>query len=297
MDTEKISSALASSRPWRTGLTVTLVTLLIILGLRLMLIGAVDPALIQAGGGGILLLAGLVATSLTAAQPGLNRPTGKSIGAAAAIGLLAFIVGGWLTTICGNLLALWVGSLSATATTTANNTVLLGVLGVLVPTGQGALFWIYLASSTGGQKQPQAALTLAAVFAGSVLFTDSLGISAVIGFIPLALGTAFIVRWQNNAWVGLIAVISHGLASRLLRPYLLELLGANALSANWIGAALLSGFGIFFVLQATRALDRVQAETHQPPSQICLLREPVLWMYGALVLGITLLELLVRASN
>ncbi len=297
MDTQISVSTPDHFRRFQVALAVTLAALLVVLGIRLVLSGPIDPVLIQASSGGALLLTAVTAAYLTGLQPVLARPSGRTIGTAMAIGLLASVAGAWLTTVSSNLLSQWLGPLSVTAATSADNFTLLLILGILLPAGQSALFWVYLQGSANGLGRRRAALTTALLFAGGILFTSSTGISAVIGILPLALGTASLVYQRSSAWIGMMTTISHGLASLLLPPYLLDLLGLNALSFNWVGATLLSCFGIFFVLQVNRSLGSHPAESRQQKRRIHLLRQPLLWLYGGLVMAITALELLLRSRT
>ena len=290
-------TAPASAPRLSTALGTTLAALLGLLAIRLLFSEMADPLLIQAASAALLVTLPLLALRQSRVPLALPRPSRVIAIAATLMGVLASLASAWLVTVVGNLLSQWLGSLPFAASTAASDPVILLVLGILVPAGQSALFWVYLPRAASGLGRGRAAWLTALLFSGATMIISNTGISAGVSVLPLGFGAALLLAQTGNSWAGIIATASHGLARLLLPPFLLDLLGLNALSLNWIGAALLSLFGIFFLHQVSRALVPGPAEPAGRWAAVSLWRQPLLWANAALIAAVVGLELFLRSRQ
>ncbi len=275
-------------------LAVTLAALVIVLTLRFTLNPVADALLVQAASATVLLLVPLLAMKV-GMQPIPSRPDRGLTIAAFVAGILASIAGAWLLAVADGLLTLWVGPLDSGGATAGSDLTILLVQGLLLPVGQSVLFWLYLLPRLSAVARRSAPWLGGWLFAGAAILTSNMGVSAGVAALPLGLAAALLVELGGTAWLGLLTTVVHALAGLLLPPYLLALLGLNALSLNWAGAALLSLFGLFLVLQVVRAVSPPRTAAGKPrrPRR----QRPLLWGYSALVMAVTALELFLRSRS
>lgn len=291
---------LADHKPRLSITSATLLAaLLILLVMRLAFSQTLDSRLMQAAGALVFIALPLAVMRRTGTTPSLPRPSRAVLILAVLGGLLASIAGGWLLPVVDRLLTQWLGPLQTALLIGEVDLVTLLIVGLWVPLGQSMLFWVFAGHSLARRGWVRGAWLTALLFAASAMLlsgdrANSVGISAAIAALPLGIGAAFIVTFTGTAWAGIVVNITHGLAGLLLPPLLLDSLGPNALDLNWIAAALASLAGLFFLLQASRALfpqpgPDTQAERRQ--------RQPLLWVYGALAVALALLELFLRSQT
>ncbi len=274
-------------------LGVTLAALVLLLAVRLLLGASLDPLLVQAIGAAILLVAPLLAMRRAGYVWLSSRPSRQVATYATLIGVLVSVAGAWLLSVVNGLLTAWIGTLPTVVPTEAGGLAILLIDGIVMPLAQGVLFWIFLQSAAGSARRGGAWLA-AWLFAGATVLISNAGVSAGIAALPQGIGAAMITAISGTGWAGVIVAVTYGLASLLLPPYLLNWLGINALSLNWVAAALFSLFGIFFLLQTAQARlpqaeKTVDSEAEQPH------RQPFLWLFVALVMIFAGLEIFLRS--
>jgi hypothetical protein len=215
-----------------------------------------------------------------------RSPTVISLILSLLMGAAIWVFSSWVMLIVYIGLESWIGELPPLLTQ-ADVSQLFTQIVVFVPVTQGFMFWAYVQRAAEGIGRARGAVLTAFLFAFYALITADLGLSSVVGLLPLGLLAAFSVYVTGSAWCGTLVLSGYGIAS-LFQGNLFNFVGPDQFgmpfSPRWILIVVITAFIAFILLQVLRATTKGETDLFRARPR------PLWWLPFALSVALFLLS-------
>jgi hypothetical protein len=181
------------------------------------------------------------------------------------MGAAIWVPSSWIMLIVYIALESWIGVLPPLLTQADVSQLFIQIV-VFVPMTQGLLFWAYIQRAAEGIGRARGAALAATLFAFYGLITADLGLSSVVGILPLGVLAAFSVYLTGSAWCGTAVLSGYGVAS-LLQGNLFNFIGPDQFgipfSPRWLLIVVITAFVAFILLQVLRATTKGEIDSRR----------------------------------
>jgi len=212
----------------------------------------------------LFIFAGFTAAAflITKAQVGAvlgGNPSIPALILAFLAGILAWVPGTWLLLVFSQSLNLLFGILPGAQGTTATFFGQALVYAIIIPLGEGLLFFGFILSSARGIGRWTGVWLTAALFGLFGFFSDKFGMSAIPTYFLLGLVGGTLVTWSGSVWPGILVLSGFELGEKIIGSALINLLlsGSGQFSDlgsfGWLTAVALSAFLVFALTRIARA--------------------------------------------
>ena len=274
--TDRTADSTAAKYPsLRTALWLYVFVLIATAGLTVSFSSHIDPLFLRFAqalyiAGGFTLIATYLSRVKLATIFG-RAPSALSLMASLLAGLALWIPALWLTHSISLALTNAIGVLPSQLPTQATDLARLFQIGLVIPLGQGFLFWAFAESAAIRASRRWGVVLVALMFACYGVFSfDPGGISSVIGLLPIGVMAAVMVWLAGSAWYGIAVAIGANLGSLFVPSAVMQnFIGAdkfdNPLSVGWLLAVVVTLIVALILFQVVRLRSPAESIKPVPP--------------------------------